>query len=64
MEFEKHIPAEFVLNKANTTDKESYFLYLNITDIGRGIHTSVYDQRDDCGFPIVNFHWLSGDVPS
>ena len=27
------------------------------------IHTSVYDKRDDFGFPIVNFPWLSGDVP-
>ena len=23
----------------------------------------VYDKRDDFGFPIVNFPWLSGDVP-
>ena len=27
------------------------------------IHTSVYDKRDDFGIPIVNFPWLSGDVP-
>ena len=27
------------------------------------IHTSVYDKRDDFGFPIVNFPWLSGDIP-
>ena len=25
--------------------------------------SSVYDKRDDFGFPIVNFPWLSGDVP-
>ena len=31
--------------------------------IGSDIHTSVYDKRDDFGFPIVNFPWLSGDVP-
>ena len=31
--------------------------------IGNDIHTSVYDKRDDFGFPIVNFPWLSGDVP-
>ena len=38
--------------------------------IGSDIHTSVYDKRDDFGFPIVNFGfpivnftWLSGDVP-
>ena len=64
---EKHIPdiypAELQLNKANTSDKETSFLDLNIKVIGSDIHTSVYDKRDDFGFPIVNFHWLSGDVP-
>ena len=30
--------------------------------IGSNINTSVYDKCDD-GFPIVNFPWLSGDVP-
>ena len=66
-EFEKHIPdiypAELQLNKANTLDKETSFLDLNIKVIGIDIHTSVYDKRDDFGFPIVNFPWLSGDVP-
>ena len=66
-EFEKYIPdiypAELQLNKANTSDKETSFLDLNIKVIGSDIHTSVYDKRDDFGFPIVNFPWLSGDVP-
>ena len=35
----------------------------NIKVIGSDIHTSVYDKRDDFGFPIFNFPWLSGDVP-
>ena len=66
-EFEKHISdiylAELQLNKANTSDKESSFIDLNIKVIGSDIHTSVYDKRDDFGFPIVYFPWLSGDVP-
>ena len=66
-EFEKHTsdiyPAELHLNKANTSDKETSFLDLNIKVIGSDIHTSVYDKRDDFGFPIVNFPWMSGDVP-
>ena len=37
-------------------------MYLNIKVIGKYIHTSVYDKRDDFGFPIVNFLWLSGNV--
>ena len=36
---------------------------LNIKVISSDIHTSVYDKRDDFGFHIVNFPWLSGDVP-
>ena len=65
-EFEKHIPdifpMELQLNKANTSDKETSFLDLNIKVIGSDVHTSVYDKRDDFGFPIINFPWLSGDV--
>ena len=56
-------PRELQLNKANTFNKETSFLDLNIKVIGNDIHTSVYDIRDDFGFPIVNFPWLSGDVP-
>ena len=51
------------LNKANTSDKETSFLDLNIKVIGSDINTSVYDKRDGFGFPIDNFPWLSGDVP-
>ena len=65
--FKKHIsdiyPGELQLNKANTSDRETSFLNLNIKVIGSDIHTSVYDKCDDFGFPIVNFPCLSGDVP-
>ena len=63
---DKHIPDisnELQLNKANTSDKETSLLDINTQVIGSDIHTSVYDERDDFGFPIVNFPWLSGDVP-
>ena len=36
---------------------------LNRKVIGSDIHTSVYDKRDDFGFPFVNFPWVSGDIP-
>ena len=66
-EFEKHIPdiypTELQLNKAITSDKEISFLDLDTKVVGSGVHTSVYDNRDDFGFPIVNFPWFSGDVP-
>ena len=66
-EFEKYIPdiypTELQLNKAITPDKETSFLDLNIKVVDSDVHTSVYDKRDDFGFPIVNFPWFSGDVP-
>ena len=66
-EFEKHVsdiyPTELQLNKANTSDKETFSLDLNIKVIGIHVHTSVYYNRNDFGFPIVNLDWLSGDVP-
>ena len=65
--FAEHIPdiypRELQLNKANTSDEEKSFFDLNIKVIGNNIYTSVYDKRDDFGFPIANFPWLSGDIP-
>ena len=52
--FAEHIPdiypRELQLNKANTSDKETSFLDLNIKVIGNDIHTSVYYKSDD--FPM------------
>ena len=31
--------------------------------IGSNIHTRAYDKREDFGFLIVNFPWLTGDDP-
>ena len=66
-ELEKQIPdiypMELQLNKGNTSNKETAFLDLNTKVIGSDVHTSVYDKRDDFGFPIANFPCLSGDVP-
>ena len=53
----------FSLINANTSDKGPSFVDLNIKIIGSDVHTSIYGKRDDFGFPIVNFPWLSGDVP-
>ena len=50
-EFEKNIPDIYPtvpqLNKANTSDKETSFLDLNIKVVGIDVHTSVYDKCDD-----------------
>ena len=61
-EAEKYIPdiypMELQLNKANTSDKETSFVDLDIILmllIGTDVHTSVYGKPDDFGFPIVNY---------
>ena len=65
--FAEHIPdiyqRELQMNKASTSNKETSFLDLNIKVNDNNIHTSVYDERDDFGCPIVNFPWLSDDAP-
>ena len=65
--FAEHIhdiyPIELQLSKANTPDKETSILDFNIKVIGNNIYTSVYDKRDDFGFPSVNFPLLSCDDP-
>ena len=56
-------PGELRSGGANTSDKETSFFDLNIKVVDSYIHTSVYDKRNDFGFPIVNFPWLGGGVP-
>ena len=59
-------PIKLQLNKANISDKVTSFLDLNIKVLGNDIHTSVYDKRDDFGFPIVNFplvEWWCSKTP-
>ena len=67
-EFEKHIPDICVSNgtsvkQSNYVRQKTSFLNFDIKVVGSDVHTSVYDKRDDFGFPIVNFPWFSGDVP-
>ena len=65
--FEKRVPdiypTKLHFNEDNSSDKETSFLDLNIKVIGSDIHTSVYDKRNEFGFPIVHFLSLRGDVP-
>ena len=46
-----------------TSDKETSFLDLNIKLLVIIIPTSVYDKCNDFGFPILDFPWISADVP-
>ena len=51
----------------NWTNQIKYFRQRNffpwLKVLGSDVHISVYDKRNDFWFPMVNYPWLSGDVP-
>ena len=55
-------PAEFQLNKANSSDPEALFSDLNLSISNGTVYTKNYDKWDDFDFDIVNFPFLDGDV--
>ena len=55
-------PTDLQLNKANSSDTEALFLYLNLSITNGIISSKIYDKRDDFNFEIVNFPFLDGDV--
>ena len=56
-------PIELQLNRANSSDTDAPFLYLNLCISNGTVSTKIYDKRDDFDFDIVNFSFLDGDVP-
>ena len=54
-------PPELQLNKANTSDTETPFSDLSISN--GFVSSKIYDKRDDFDFDIVKFLFLDGDVP-
>ena len=56
-------PPELQLNKANTSDTEAPFLDLHLSISNGFFSSTIYDQRDDFDFDIVNFPFLDGDIP-
>ena len=51
-------PTELQLNKANSSDTEVPFLYLNLSITNGIVSSKIYDKRDDFDFEIVNFPFL------
>ena len=51
------------LNKANSADTEAPFLDLDLSITNGIVSSKIYDKRNDFNFKIVNFPFLSGDVP-
>ena len=58
-------PSELTVEKANKSDHLADYLDLTfIIDSGGKLSTRLYDKRDDFDFHIVNFPFLSSNIPS
>ena len=55
-------PTELQLNKANSSNTEAPFLYLNPCVSYGTVSVKVYEKWDDFEFDVVNFYFLDGDV--
>ena len=58
-------PSQLMVEKANKSDHLADYLDLTfIIDSGGKLSTRLYDKRDDFDFHIVNFPFLSSNIPS
>ena len=58
-------PSQLTVEKANKSDHLADYLDLTfIIDSGGKLSTRLYDKRDDFDFHIVNFPYLSSNIPS
>ena len=61
----KIYPSQLTVEKANKSDHLADYLDLTfIIDSGGKLSTRLYDKRDDFDFHIVNFPYLSSNIPS
>ena len=62
---EEIYPSQLTVEKANKSDHLADYLDLTfIIDSGGKLSTRLYDKRDDFDFHIVNFPYLSSNIPS
>ncbi len=57
-------PENFKLIKSNNNSNHILFLDLDVTIENGSLITKIYDKRDNFNFPIVNFPFLYGDIPT
>ena len=58
-------PSQLTVEKANTTDDlENYLDLTFIIESNNRLHTKLDDKHDDFDFHIVNFPFLSSNIPS
>ena len=62
---ERIYPIELEIKDTTDTVKSASYLdlHLEIDNEGR-LKTKLYDKRDDFSFPIVNFQFLSSNIPA
>ena len=62
---EEIYPSQLTVEKANKSDHLADYLDLTfIIDSGGKLSTRLYDKCDDFDFHIVNFAYLSSNIPS
>ena len=60
-----NVISQLTVEKANKSDHLADYLDLTfIIDSGGKLSTRLYDKRDDFDFHIVNFPFLSSNIPS
>ena len=57
-------PKELNLVPDDTNGTNTHFLDLSLKIENKVIHSSVYDKRDVFNFPVVNFPFLTGNIPN
>ena len=58
-------PSQLTVEKTNTSDDLANYLDLTfIIESSNRLYTKLYDKRDDFDFHIVNFPFLSSNIPS
>ena len=58
-------PKELEIKDTTDSPKSACYLDFHLAIDSRGkLQTKLFDKRDDFNFPIVNFPFLSGNIPS
>ena len=57
-------PPELVLKKTTESNNLCSYLDVGISIVNGHFNTTVYDKRDDFNFRIVNFPFLSSNIPA
>jgi hypothetical protein len=58
-------PIELEIKDTTDTDRSASYLDLHLEIYREGqLRTKLYDKRDDFNFPIVNFPFISSNIPA